>query len=132
MDLRWFPPKDAQKMLDGALRAGLITREAGQIRPTFDPSAVDVPLDFAPTAAALQVPEPPRDVLSAILNRIVAATGLETRTIVAEVNQVQGRMGIDIEAAALLVGRARQVPIDDFLDADSALTSEEKRPSPPA
>jgi len=116
MDLRWFPPKDAQRMLDAALRVGLLTLEAGRLRPAFEPSAVDVPLDFAPTAASFQIPEPPQDLFAAIIGRIVEATGLETKSIVAEVNQVQQRMGIDIEAAALLVGRARGVAIEDFLD----------------
>ncbi len=117
MDLRWFPPKDAQRMLDAALRSGLLTSEAGRLRPTFEPSAIDIPLDFAPTTAAFQMPEAPRDVFATIVGRIVAATGLERRAVVAEVNQVQARMGIDIEAAALLVGRADGVPIDDLLEA---------------
>ena len=117
MDLRWFPPKDAQRMLEAALRAGLLTLEAGRLRPAFEPSAVDVPLDFVPTTASFPMPEPPEDMFAAIVGRIVSATGLETKSVVAEVNQVQQRMGIDIEAAALLVGRARGVAIEDFLDA---------------
>ena len=118
-------------MLDAALGAGLVTLDAGQLRPAFDPNGVDVPLDFAPTTASFQFPEPHRDVFAAIIGRIVAATGLETRAIVAEVNQVQQRMGIDIEAATLLVGRARDVPIEDFLDAIAALSTRPAGPPSP-
>ena len=120
MDLRWFPPKDAQRMLNAAVRAGLLTSESGRLRPSFDPNALDIPLDFVPTTAALEPLEAPENLFAAILARIVEATGLETKAAVAEVNRVQGRMAIDLEAAALLVARAHGVAIDEFIDAVAA------------
>lgn len=121
MDLRWFPPKDAQRMLDAALRTGLLSSEAGRLNPSFDPNDLDIPLDFAPTTQSFAMPVAPKDLFAAVLARIVDATGLETRAIVAEVNRVQARMGIDLEAAALLVGRAHGVAIEEFLDAAASM-----------
>lgn len=116
MDLRWFPPKDAQRMLTAAARAGLLTSESGHLRPTFDVNALDIPVDFVPTTAVLELPEAAEDLFTTILARIVEDTGLETKAVVAEVNRVQARMGIDLEAAALLVGRAHGAAIEGFID----------------
>ncbi len=115
MDLRWFPPKDAQRLLDAGLRTGLIVAEGGTLWPSFDIASVEIPLEFVPTAAAFEAATPAKEVFPAVVARIVEATGLDTKSVVAEVNGVQARTGIDLEAAVLLVARAHDVPVDDFL-----------------
>ena len=116
MDLRWFPPKDAQRLLDAGLRTGLIVSAEGTLRPAFDIASVEIPLGFTPTVAAFEAASAPaKEVFPSVVARIVEATGLDTKSVVAEVNRVQARMGIDLEAAALLVARAHDVPIDDVL-----------------
>src|SRR6266436_4863855 len=48
MDLRWFPPRDAQRLLQIGLETKLLESHEGTIRPGFDVSSVDVPRDSVP------------------------------------------------------------------------------------
>lgn len=60
-DLRWFAPEDAKRVVARGLELGLLRDEGeGRVRAAFDPSAVDVPLNFRPTTAVLDE-EPPGD-----------------------------------------------------------------------
>src|SRR5947208_9130127 len=58
MDLRWFPPRDAQRLLQVGLETKLLESRDGTIRPVFDVSAVEVPRDYVPTTAILAIPTP--------------------------------------------------------------------------
>ena len=54
MDLRWFSPKDAQKLLDAGLAGGVLKRVDGNLLPTFDFGRIDVPIDYRPDAKLLK------------------------------------------------------------------------------
>src|SRR5437016_13228704 len=56
MDMHWFPPRDAQRLLQLGLETKLLESQGGAIRPAFDVSAVEVPRDYVPTSAILDVP----------------------------------------------------------------------------
>src|SRR5205814_2207666 len=58
MDLRWFPPRDAQRLLQVGLETKLLESRDGTIRPVFDVSTVEVPRDYVPTTAILAMPTP--------------------------------------------------------------------------
>lgn len=72
-DLRWSDPGkspkitavDAQKILDAAKAAGLLTITEGALKPTFDYKAIDIPLNYQPSKAVMaeagggQAPPPP-------------------------------------------------------------------------
>src|SRR5207249_11827649 len=53
MGLRWFPPRDAQRLLRVCLETKLLESRDGTIRPVFDVSAVEFPRDYVPTTAIL-------------------------------------------------------------------------------
>ncbi len=36
MDLRWFSPKEAQKLMEAGLTGGFLERRNGSLVPTFD------------------------------------------------------------------------------------------------
>src|SRR2546426_1122253 len=57
MDLRWFPPRDAQRLLQLGLETKLLESQSGTIRPAFDVSAVEVPRSRALVAHLDQVAE---------------------------------------------------------------------------
>src|SRR2546428_13050549 len=59
MDLRWFPPRDAQRLLQLGLEPKLLESQGGAIRPAFDSAAVQVPRDSVPSTAIPAVPTPP-------------------------------------------------------------------------
>ena len=116
MDLRWFPPKDAQRLLQLGIETGLLESKAGAIRPTFDVSAVDVPRDFAPAASVFQTPTPvAEDLFVAIVDAIAAHSGSERRAVIASVNAVQERLDVDVEVAALVAARKAGLDVTRFV-----------------
>lgn len=104
MDLRWFSPKDAQKLMDAGLSGGFLERRNGSLVPTFDYMGVTVPVDYKPPKAALEEgAKKNTDLFTEIVEAIVKAKSVPKREVVSRVNREQEMLGIDIEPAALLV-----------------------------
>lgn len=114
MDLRWFPPKDAQRLVQSALKAGLIRSEEGHLTPTFDTNLTEVPLDFRPSPQALKAESTKRDIFLEIVSRIASASGRPEREVVAEANATQEGLGVRVEVAALIVGARHGVDLTEF------------------
>jgi hypothetical protein len=114
MDLRWFSPKDAQKLLDAGLTAGFLKRIDGNLLPTFDFSKINVPIDYKPSQELLNesAKKRPRDLFSEIVETISRSMSVPKREVVSRVNKKQEMMDIDIEPAALLVARDYGVDVD--------------------
>jgi len=116
MDLRWFPPRDAQRLLQIGLETRLLESQA--IRPAFDVSAVEVPRDFIPTSAILEVPTPASaDVFLRIVDAIVAKTRTDRKSVIASVNAVQEKLDVEVEVAALVAAHQMGVDVTPFLPA---------------
>lgn len=115
MDLRWFPPRDAQRLLQRGLDANLLASDAGVIRPTFDVAAVDVPRDFAPGPSALDAPPGPGDLFVRIVDAIAGRSGSDRRSVISSVNAVQERMDVELEVAALIAAHRAGVDVGPFL-----------------
>jgi len=116
MDFRWFPPRDAQRLLQIGLESKLLESRAGMIRPTFDPAGVEVPRDFAPTASILELPTPVQeDVFLRIVDAIAARTNTDRKSAIALVNAVQERFDVDVEVAALIAAKKAGVEVAAFL-----------------
>lgn len=124
MDLRWFPPKEAQQLLDLGVKKGLVTVEEGGVEPAFDLEAVEVPLSFVPTTEVLQ---DPGDLFDRILDEITRSLSRPKKDLAARVNSIQRRMGIYIEVAALLTGRELAVDLSSFYP-DVEAVIRERRP----
>lgn len=114
MDLRWFPPKDSQKLLEVAIARGAVSLKDGQISPVFDITAVEIPLDFAPTPAVFDMPVK-EDLFSKILDHITATQDIERKEAISRINAVQEKMEVDIEVAALIVGKELDVDMSGFI-----------------
>ncbi len=113
-DLRWFSPKDAQRLLDMSLTGGRLKRINGHIVPTFDMSEIDVPLDYKPTRNMLEAPAKKHaDLFSEIVERIVKTKAVPKREVVSRVNKKQEMLGIDVEPAALLVASDYGIQVDN-------------------
>jgi hypothetical protein len=116
MDLRWFPPRDAQRLLQLGLETSLLESHGGNIRPAFPIDSVDVPRDFVPTAKTLEVATPAsEDIFLRIVDAIVAHTKSDRRSIIASVNAVQEKMDVDVEVAALVAARQAGLDVGPFL-----------------
>jgi hypothetical protein len=104
MDLRWFSPKDAQKLLDMGISGGYLKKANGAIVPTFDTTVIDVPLDYKPGKEIFDhAPKREQDLFSEIVEKIVRSKSVPKREVVSRVNRKQELLGIDVEPAALLV-----------------------------
>ncbi len=121
MDLRWFPPRDAQRLLQLGLETKLLESHGGNIRPGFDLTKVEVPTDFTPTAKILEVPTPAsEDIFLRIVDAIALQTKSDRRVAIAAVNAVQEKMDVDVEVAALVAARQAGVDIAPYLGAVKA------------
>lgn len=116
MDLRWFPPRDAQRLLQLGLETKLLESHGGNLRPAFDLGSVEVPRDFIPTAKTLDVATPVgEDVFLRIVDALVAATKSDRRAVIATINGVQEKMDVDVEVAALIAARQAGLDVEPFL-----------------
>ncbi len=113
MDLRWFSPKEAQKLMEAGLSGGFLERREGSLVPTFDCSTVSVPVDYRPPKAALEEgAKRNTDLFTEIVEAIVRAKSVPKREVVSRVNKEQEMLGIDIEPAALLVASSYGIRIE--------------------
>jgi len=118
MDLRWFPPRDAQRLLQLGLETKLLESQSGTIRPAFDVSAVEVPRDYVPTSAILDLPTPAsEDVFLRIVDAITAKTHTDRKSVIASVNAVQEKLDVEVEVAALVAAHQMGVDVTPFLPA---------------
>jgi hypothetical protein len=113
MDMRWFSPKDAQRLLDVGLTGGLLRTKNGTVSPTFDWELIDVPVDYKPTKQVLDSgPKPERDLFSEMVDNIVKTKSVPKREVVSKVNKKQEMLGIDVEPAVLLVASDYGLNVD--------------------
>lgn len=111
MDLRWFPPRDAQRLLQIGLETKLLESRNGSIRPVFDVSAVDVPRDYVPTPEILAALTPAEeDLFVRLVDAIASKIATDRKAAIALVNGIQERMDVELEVAALIA--ARQAGLD--------------------
>ncbi len=114
MDLRWFPPKDSQKLLDVALSRGAVTLEDGQVSPAFEIDGVEVPLDFSPNRSVLEMPVE-EDLFSKILNHIMTKLDMDKKDAISRIKAIQEQMEVEIEVAALLAGEELDIDMSKFM-----------------
>ena len=119
MDLHWFPPKDAQRLLDLSIKEGLLKLSHGTLVPTFELSDKHLEIDYRPPGDLLKadVKIEKADLFIETVNKIVAATKLPKKEVVARINKTRERMNLDIEVAGLVVARSLEVDISGEIPA---------------
>lgn len=114
MKLRWFTPKEAQRFLQVGLDRGLLRADGGNVRPVFDVSSVPVPVNYRPGLEVLAAPPRAVDLFTRVLSRLETATGEGRPPLVARINQIQERLGVDAEVAAAHVACTLGVDVTDL------------------
>lgn len=107
----WFSPDQAKRLVDVATGQGLLDREDGDLLPTFDVDAVEIPDGFVPDESML--------VEQSTFERLVdllVAEGVPKRDAVAGVNDLQRQLGVTVEAAAVVFARREGIDVDDLAD----------------
>jgi len=112
--LRWFTPKEAQRLLQLGLDHGLLRVGAGNVEAAFDVNTVTVPVNYRPGPEALAVRRPV-ELFPLLLTRLEATTGQGRQALVARINDAQQRLGVDAEVAAAHVARELGIDVSDIL-----------------
>lgn len=116
IDFHWFPYPEAQKMLDSAKSTQLITEDAGQLKPTFDVGAVDVPVGFKPHKDMFKNNASKKDEgLFPQLLKEAESLGIKRRDFISQCNRIQDHMDVDVEVASLLILRDKGMDVKPFL-----------------
>ena len=118
MELRWFEPKDARKILESAVKFGLLEEHDATLKITFDYNSVTIPFAFKPPKDLLDMlSQDNESIFMQIVNHICISTGLSEKEIVAEINekQVNSNDYLTLETLAILYGKSKDVDVDRFI-----------------
>lgn len=117
MDLHWFPPKDAQRLLEISLKNGLLTLNQGLLSPAFELTEESIQLDYKPSKELIVVSDAVRasgdNLFLGIVRKISINSKLPKKEIVSSINRTQEKMGVDAEVAALVVARGLGIEIGE-------------------
>jgi len=132
MDLNWFTPEDAKDFVNSALKQKLLTKKGELIKANFDYDKIVVPVGFYPAKMVFEEKEgerheEERDVVKAIVGRIVEKTGLEAQSIVEKIKDIEKEKNITLEVAALLVSKECDASVEDcFEDVEDKIFRENR------
>jgi hypothetical protein len=115
-DFRWFTPKEAQALLDIAIKRGLLSRTEEFLKPTFDYKDIEVSLSFRPSKDVLTGGKEELSLFAQLVQSISEKSGLKKRDAVARVNRTQERLGVDVEVAAVVVAKDLGIDVAPFLE----------------
>ncbi|MGD1060731.1 MAG: DUF2240 family protein [Methanomassiliicoccales archaeon] len=115
MDFRWLSPKEAQMLLELGIKRGLLESRDGFVKPTFHYKDLDIPVSFHPSKDVLK-DDAEQSTFALILDDIARTTGQKKREIVAKVNKIQEKLGVDVEVAALAIAKDSGVDVSKYVD----------------
>jgi len=115
MDLHWFSPKDAQRLLEIAKENKILTMSQGMLRPSFELTDDHLQIDYRPPKELLgqQTKKKSKDLFMSIVEQISTEAKLSRKEIVSRINRTQEQMDVDAEVAALVVARALGIDISE-------------------
>jgi hypothetical protein len=117
MDLRWFTPKEAEEIVDAFQNRRLLTRKGGGgLRPAFSYKKLSLERDFRPSKELLMGSAGEEPLFVRMVGHITDRADLEKRHVISRVNRKAGELGIEVEAAAMLVGDELGVDMRPFAD----------------
>ena len=105
MDLRWFSPKEAEEIVDTFQNKRLLVRRGGGgLRPAFNYRKLTLERDFRPVKEELMGGGGDEPLFIRMVGHITDRADEEKRNVISMVNRRAGELGIEVEAAAMLVG----------------------------
>jgi hypothetical protein len=117
MDLRWFSPKEAEEIVDLFQNKRLLARKGGGgLRPAFNYKKLTIKRDFRPSKEMLLGGGGPEPLFVRMVGHVTDRADLEKRHVISKINRRAGEMGIEVEAAAMLVGDEFGVDMRPFAD----------------
>jgi len=119
MNLNWFPPEDAKKFLNDAIKKKLLLKEGEQILPAFDINIVTIPVGFTPTKKVFVEKKIQKDLeetntFKKIVNKIAEKTNLSEDKIIEKINAISKEKNLLLELSALLVAKDYEIELNEF------------------
>ena len=114
MDLHWFGPQDAERLVDAAIRGGMIAEKEGKLEVAFHPQWVAIPSDFRPGRAVLDSSSS-EDVMLLIAEEVSRLRGIERAEVLRRVNAKVKSANVEAEAAALLIAAQEGADVSAFV-----------------
>ena len=102
----WVSPAQAERLIERAQDADLLVETADGFCPALDPAEVEIPSTFVPDESLFTK----RSVFEEILDRLVES-GQDKQATVGAINELQGELGLTIEAAAAIYASKRGIDV---------------------
>ena len=118
MELRWFEPAEARKLVDLARELGLLEETEAGLKPKFELDKIEIPLGFKPPKDIItNLEHDSESLFMQMVNHICLITGLDSQTVIAKINEKQAKFEdkIVLETIAILYGKEKDVDMDKFL-----------------
>jgi hypothetical protein len=110
LDRDWFSPDQAKRLIDVAVRQGLLDRDDGALVTTFDPAEVTIPEEFVPDEDLLRE----RSAFERVLDSLVTE-GVEKHDAVGAINSLQRDLDVTIETAAIVYARREGIDVAELV-----------------
>lgn len=112
IDLRWFTPDQANKLIEVGIKANLLENTDNGIKANFNFEKIEVPLGFTPDKKILVYKK--ESVFLKILDKIVENTDMKKNEAVSKINKEQQDLICNIEVAALFVALKNNIDVSEF------------------
>lgn len=108
LDRGWFTPDEVRTLIDLGRDRGELIVDGEMYVATFEVADVTIPSGYEPSAELLEVAPP----FERLLGRL-EAEGLDRRECVAGINELQARLNLTSDAAAVLFAHGQGLDIKD-------------------
>jgi hypothetical protein len=125
MDLNWFTPEEAKEFVNKSIKQKLLIKTGDLIKPIFEYNKIEVPVGFQPSKKIFKekkekkregTPLEEQDIVTEILHRIINKTKMDEKEFFEKIKRIEQEKNINIEIAALLVGKVYDISLDVFFE----------------
>ncbi len=119
MELRWFEPNDARKLVELSKDLGLLIEYDLGLKPDFDYLSVNIPIGFRPPKnLLLEFKHDQESLFMQIVNQICLTTSLSEEQVIAEINKLQTDLNemATLETVAILYADKKGVDVKSHIE----------------
>ena len=113
-DFKWFSHSMSKRVVEEAIKNGLLTFNEGKLEPTFDLKKVEVPLDFKPDVKRIFK----FSIFDELVDLISEKLEKNKPEVVAEINRMQERFSelLSAEVIALLYAKSLGLDVRPYIE----------------
>jgi len=113
-DFKWFSHSLSKRVVEEAIKNGLLTFSEGKLEPTFDLKTIDIPVDFKPDIKKIFS----FSIFDELVEMISEKTGVDRQDVVSAINKKQESFSalLSAEVVALLYAKETGIDILPFIE----------------